>query len=314
MQQYSRIDAKTASKMQMTPEEAQAVIELWAVHQRFAEPGPGMTTVGDVAEGLTIPPSDVKAYLSQIRATQNRRIRPPRSKATDIRLSILAVIGFVAVVACVATLFRAERRYAPYVEDFPTYAPTVAIADPSSSGSFRSVEGMSRIVDRGYGTRTLIATRSTDPPKFVFGLDREVFVPNRPLITNDREVVLDALHRVAGGALADQSVVPIKPITVAELTKAFQSAPSDEVVPVGFASPEADFHPPLPDRGLLQWKSVQVGYGGKVTQANVPFARVSDPGLIREVEKEQKRILGQLADAAISISGRPDSPAPSATR
>lgn len=305
MNDYRMIDPKTASDLRMSPEEAQAVIEMWAIHQRLANQGREMPSVEDLSEGLTIPRGEVRSYLSQVRALQKRGMRKPRPKSADVRMAAIASVVFIVAMAGALSAYISSNRMRArsYV---PTWGRTVAVSGPGMAvpdSMPREVVGLNRSQLMSGSMFLAMARRSSDPPQFIFGIDRSLYFSSpRREIAADREDVLRALEQVVGGPLADRSAVPAQPVTPEEIAAAFASAPSNEMVPVAFEAAGAAVVSPLPDHGLLQWKSVQIAYGGKVSQASVPFARVSDPALLEEVKRAQARALSQLADAGLAIA------------
>lgn len=313
MHQHNLIDAKTASKMKMTPEEAQAVIEMWAVHQRLADPGRDMPSVQDLSEGLTIAPSEVRNYLNQVRAMRKRGVRTPRPKSADVRLAMMAAGGFLVVVACVASFVNFNKRRQYYPPPYASYAPAYEMTTTVAPAPSRGINGMSQTTVRSGSVSARLASMTAHTARAGFSIDRTIYLANGSQgATYSVDDFVNALQRVSGGAMADHSVLPSRRLTNSEIAQALQSAPSTDLIPVAFENSEAQIPPPGVGGNWIQWKSLQIGYGGKVTRANIPFARVSDPALVAQVEREQSRIIGELAEAGKRLQGSPTpgTPAP----
>lgn len=303
MQEFIPIDPQTASKLRMTPEEAQAVVEMWTFHQRMADPDATPYSIYVPPPGATIANSDVRSYLSQIRAMRKRRMREPRPKSADVRLAMMAVAGFVLVVFCATAFYSSQRRrdYPVYGYAPPYVTPVATASAPSAISTTRAVEGYSSFQHHGNRISEILAQQTTSPARFAFSLGRTIFVaaPHNTLNGQVRGLSQD-LKNTVGGPVAARSRVPNRPVTVGEAAAALRSAPSEAVVPVAFESGTPA--PNTPESALVEWQSIRLAFNGKVTEANIPFARVTDPGLMTEVEREQERVIARLVEIGKKFS------------
>lgn len=305
MQEFIPIDPQTASKLRITPEEAKAVVEMWTFHQRLSDPNASHYVSYAPPPGSTISNSDVRSYLNQIRAMRKRGLRAPRPKSADVRLAMFAVAGFALVVFSATAFFSSQRRnsYPAYDYYSPrSFAPTPVAAIESTSGVSRTIEGFSSFQNNGNRVSEMLAQQSMRPSRMVYSLGRTVFVA-APHMTLSRQIRSISYHlrQVVGGPVAARSRVPNRPVTIAEATAALRSTPTEAVVPVAFESGTPA--PSTPESALVEWQTIRLAFNGKVTEANVPFARVSDPGLMAEVEQEQEQIIAKLVAIGMKLTG-----------
>lgn len=302
MNAYGFIDPNLVSETQMTPDEAQAVIELWAERQRA---GSG-ATVADLAEGLAIPPREVREYLAQVRAATSTPFKPARSKRTDIRLAVfatcLAIVGVIGLASFFS--FRSRRiSYAPYGERrvFVEQARTpVATADVGTGTAVPTMSYSSSVPNSQWAR---YATAKPDRFGYRVG-ERAVSLPTGTDLEGSLAQLRDSLTKAIGGPLAANSIVSSDPLKPDEIVRAIRGGPED----VESLSPPAESYnpaPPLPrptGREVLEWRSVAVGYGGKSVEATFPYARVSDKGLREAVQKEHARLLSEMLDSVREIA------------
>ena len=98
----------------ITPEEVKEITRLWYAQDPMTASG---STIGDVAEGLTIPEAEVQRLLAEVRkprATQVRVQMPmvlPPKQAQMVRLSAMMAALFLSV--GLAFLLSSSPRHSP---------------------------------------------------------------------------------------------------------------------------------------------------------------------------------------------------------
>jgi hypothetical protein len=269
----------------LTQEEAQAVIGMWSLQQRLNSNGDHRPTVVDLAEGLSISPEAVQAYLDQVRATPPVLRKTGRSKKQDIRLAAIfvAMAAFLFIGAAIFASVRASRSRAPRP------ARTSLAAD-----------GMTELDYRYYLPESLPADYSSGPNRFAFSVGTKLFESYNPDGLKSAAQLEKAITDNLGGPLADNSSVVTSEIDEATIAQALKTAPAERVGPPG------TFRPDLVEQAssLVEWQTVQVAFGGKVVSAEIPFARVSEPKLLSAVREAQKRLIHRLAESGTSLSNR----------
>ncbi len=280
MEGYRLIGEETASKLRMTPEEAEAVAQLWAVQNRLTFPGSPLPNT--IPPGLVIPPEDVRAYLRELRGETKRRFRPARSLGADVRLAIIGAAVLVMAAVGLTMMFNSNRP-------FRVGRPTARAIHQTTVGN------MSRTEYRFPNFDYWLPVWSSAPVRYIFARGNYSFEPMGEPIPARLDNVRTALRSVIGGPLASNSSVPTRPLNEEAVRRAFESRPQRSD-PWGSSSGGFGMSP------LIQWETVYAAYGGQVVQAWVPYARVSDRALRLAVEKEQERVLAELAESALTLA------------
>jgi hypothetical protein len=287
MNDYRLLDEKTIRSNRMTPDEANAVVEMWAIRHRLREGEHGMPPIDPVAEGMTVPPKEAKTLLKQIRA-QRQKPRTARPIAADVRLAMAAMAAFVLVVASIAGLIGSSNRGSYYP---PSYYTSPAETWVTRDGFIALRNG------NDYRDQNLKA-QSLQPPRFVFGLDNTVYEKRgSSRVKATAEDLRTAIRQVIGGPLADSSSVSKAPITKEQIEAALHTQTGD---PYADPSSQTGLREPL-----VEWKALKIAYGGKVTEATLPFARYSDKELRTAVAEAQDKIVKELTDAGLVLAVPP---------
>jgi hypothetical protein len=293
MNQFGLIDDKTYRATRMTPQEAQAVIEMWTLQTRMNDEGAGMTSIDDVAEGLTISPEQVRQYLKQHRRAK-KTIRPPRNKSTDIKLALAAMATLVIVAATIAGVINNQRSQ-NWSQNYYS-APTGRILQNGVvANEFR------------FSLPHDWANRYTSYPlRHAIAIGATAFsIPPATLRTGTAQELRSAIRLCVGGALADGSVVNTKTVGKAEIDEALKADPANSPQFDGPGSGSYDYDRSMgraDGQGLIDWQTIQLAYGGKVVRGTMPYAKVSDPGLREAVLKAQNERIAKLADAGIDLA------------
>jgi len=293
MEGYRLIDERTLAKLRMTAEEADAVAEMWAVQNRLASPA-------SIAPGLVIPPNEVKQYLSQIRAGSARRFRPARSLGADVRLAAVGALVLIGAAIAFNAMYHSRRNEAAYYRGPLTYDTSSSpMAIPARTGYRESQTGnLMRTQYFGYGppgfsqvpTR-LMMRMSQEPVQFIIGRGDSLYRMVGFAPSNQLNALREGLAAVVGGPLSGSTTLPAQPLDRATIEAAMQPPPER-------------FSGRSGTRDLVQWETVQVAFGGKVTQARFPFAKVADRGLREAVRAAQSRLLGDLTEAAKDLQSQ----------
>lgn len=270
MEAYGAIDPQASQETRLTNEEAQAVIGLWSLQRRLNDDALSKPTVSDIAESLNIPSDEVRKYLEVARAAQKSGVRTPRSLKADLALAFAALAALALIAFCLTTAFVSSRRRSfvgpPYIATFGT---TSAAPAP-----FEATVPETALV--GY---------SNGPKKVVIGVGTDLVTPRYdyrrpPDMAQVRRYIFSAVN----GPLADNSLLKPGSVSRREIEYALSVGPS---VP----------------SDLLQWKKVQVAYGGKIIEAEFPFARFADKNLTDEVAAKQSRLIDKLAENVMALIG-----------
>lgn len=102
------IETRDANGIALTQQEAEAVIELWAKKQADTETLRSRLTVEDMAEAMSLPPSEVEQML---RAVRLQKVVPPESvpmkKVRPVNAFLIAIASAVWIVILVGACFAA---------------------------------------------------------------------------------------------------------------------------------------------------------------------------------------------------------------
>lgn len=281
------IDEATRAKLRMTPEEANAVVEMWAVQNRIAYDPTGLAS--PIPSGLVLPPQEVRLYLNEVRGLSNRKLRPARSIGADVRLAIIAASVLLIAALGFALAFGLRRSpsyaaYAPY-----RYGPLYSSGPPVQIGDLRRTRYLNSDIT------FWLTERSSLPVRFVFANDQYFFEPIGRTVGPNMEALKDALTTVVGGPLAENSQLSTGAISAAEISRALSQRPQ--------RNPANPLPPNLDAENLIEWKSVKVAYGGKIIESWMPYAKVSDKALRDAVLADQARTIGQLAEGGVTLAG-----------
>lgn len=85
----------------MSPQETEAVLELWAKRQRETEALRSRATVGDLAEAMSIPQAEVAALLNEIRRDPNRSEEMRQKRNRNRAWIAVGVVGSIIWLVCV---------------------------------------------------------------------------------------------------------------------------------------------------------------------------------------------------------------------
>lgn len=207
------VGAQEFQSISMSPEETEAVLELWARRQSETDALRARTSVNDLAEAIAASPSDIESMLKEVRATRHlppvtpnetkRRIRNRWLMAGAVAFW-LAFLAFGVVMAYKAGLKNGRNHSTPWVSapeapvDF-AIPPTPAIAGNGTA----AVE-----VAADAGTTTLgNAQVEKDIPKGVSATFREYQIDGEG---NGQELTEDSIK----AGLARMLNLMVKPVNV----------------------------------------------------------------------------------------------------
>ena len=263
MQAYGAIDPQASQETRLTNEEAQAVIGLWSLQKRLSEDALSRPSVSDIAESLNIPPDEVRKYLELARA-QNRQSRSPRSLKADLTLAFAALAVLAFIVFC-ATAFFVTRRQSYPVPAFATsnFAPVPAI--PGFSGEV---------------PRSALIGYSKNPKRLVIGVGSTMVTPRQSSEALNESFVRQSIQAAVGGPMADNSTLSSRSAERNQIVRELSSGPTDS--------------------DLLQWKKIQVAYGGKVVETYFPFLRIADKELRIAVQAKHEGLIDELAGSVMA--------------
>ncbi len=273
-------NAPSVTLTELTPQEAEAVLELWAKRQAEGELRTRLS-VQDLAEAMSLPISEVERMVDAVRRKQ---FTPPvdavpLKKAKPVNSFLIAVASFVWIgllVGASAWFYRAGQRVQRY--EVPMAEPMVAppppilgeaFAMPPSSGNLAKSlpEGLS-LEFKGY---TLLG-ESQQTTEW-----------------NIREAFRQVIAQVAAPAGATPNVV----YSDVAIINALQESDSERV------------------ENQIRFEAMTLKTGGRSMTKMIPVAMVNEPNLLRLVEEEQSNRLTILANWAANVK---IAPAPAQTR
>ena len=270
MEAYGAIDPQASQETRLTNEEAQAVIGLWSLQRRLNDDARSRPSVNDIAESLNIPPDEVRKYLELARATQKSGVRAPRSLKADLSLAFAALAVLALIVFCIVGAFVTTRRRAV---EAPAYVATF------ESGPAAPVVFVPAVPE------TALVGYSNGPKKVVIAVGSNLVTPRYDYSRQpDMSQVRKYLFSAVGGPLADNSLLSGGSVSTGQIENAFTTGPTT-------------------NSRLLQWKKVQVAYGGKVVEAQFPFAKIAEKNLRDAVAAKQSRLVDNLAENVMALVG-----------
>jgi len=269
MEAYGAIDPQTSQEARLTNEEAQAVIGLWSLQKRLSEDALSRPSVSDIAESLNISPDEVRKYLELARA-QSKQERTPRSLKTDLTLAFAALAVLAFIVFCATAFFVTRRQVYPV----PAYTTSNFTPVPS-------IPGFS-----GQVPRSALIGYSKNPNRLVIGVGSTMVTPrqssNSPL---NESFIRQSLRAAIGGPMADSSSFSNRSVAQFEIVAALRKGPTE-------------------NSELLQWKKIQVAYGGKVVEGHFPFSKLADKDMRIAIETKHARLIEELVESVMSQIGK----------
>jgi hypothetical protein len=272
-------DLRDAKGVAVTAEEAEAIFELWAKRQADTEALRSRLTVQDMAEAMSIPPSDVERMLISVRAGRAQpQIQGPATKVRPINsfLISMAAVAWIAILllACFIA-YRSgwrnrgyEQPPAPFLN---TPLPDVALPPQEVPSAIPFVTPETDLVDLG----RLFSTNLTI--EFDKASIEGQGVPGQqgPLRTDVLLQVVDAISPAPSVDIPTQ-------LTGAQLVKALRN---------GQAQPVED---------IIQFKELvlRTNNGGAPLKEMIPVALTQNAEIAQLVREEQLRRLKILANTA----------------
>lgn len=275
-----------AQTLDLSPQEAEAVLELWAKKQAEGELRSRLN-VQDLAEAMSLPVEEVEKMVDSVRQkASSPTVTPPIKKARPINSLLIAlavVVWFTILAGACYFAFEAGTDKGRQMSGMPAMAPPASMDAPALAyDTTPTPEG---------------AMIAADTP--VHGIPRSVTVEIKGY-----KVYGEQRQNASQGQILDS----LKQIL-------------NEVAPPSSAKPDVVFgdvatmnalqeNSPAKVDGQIQFEAMTVQGNGTGMTLMIPVAKVSDPDLIRLVEEEQTTRLKILANWVYNQRGNPPLPRP----
>ena len=274
------IEAKEQSKEELTQQEAEAVLELWAKRQAEGELRSRLN-IQDLAETMNLSAGEVERMVATVRSmnTTSSLDLPPRKKVRPINtfLITLAVVTWFGILAGVGLAAyqlgkdHARSRTVIYdaaaVSPPPMAFPTTTIATPS---------GESAIAAPSAAAGINIAEKLPEGMKVSFG--------GYQISGEGKATELDGIGQ-ALDAIVRQTAVPVEHYR--------HSSKPD----IAFINAFQTYDGSLVD-SVIRFEKLKVNFGEASTEVMYPIANTSSSRVRRLVMEEQRKRLADVSSKA----------------
>ncbi|MCC7228937.1 MAG: hypothetical protein IT203_00985 [Fimbriimonadaceae bacterium] len=278
-----------STDMIMSPKEAEAVFELWAKRQSEGEILRQRMSVQDMAEAMSIPPSEVEQMLSFVRSANMAPHEPTKiKKARPINsflITVVAVTWFVILIGSSFLFYYLGHRNGLRANLFARPGPVAEMAmappNPPYSSAGTAVT---------YSAQANLADQIPDGVSVEFNNYRVTGDNSGGFLSEDD--VMTALNSIIQKVASPSSVIATTKLTEVEIVEAIQNRNAEKL------------------SGLVRFQTITISQGKSTFQQPIPVAQVKDPRIVRLVGEEQTRLLRILANNALRFGRSMDAPQP----
>lgn len=257
----------------MSPQEAEAVIELWAKRQQDLETEQSMPKVQDLAEAISVPPQEVEGLLREVRLRMSQRSPRRLPARRRVFLFVLLAVSVCAFwIAAMAGFYNyayhngAEAvrwQVEPALMDATAPGPPMPIAVDVAPTEVPS--GLTATF-RKY---SLVGTGTRNMPREL--VESQLF-----------EALNGILHKMAQPLPVDQDISPSEGLS--NIIEALQADGGKNT-----------------ERYII-FEPFEVSAGDKKLTQMIPLALTSNSDIVRLVEAEQQRRIRVLANAGSNLT------------
>lgn len=279
----------SATTIDLSPQEAEAVLELWAKKQAEGELRSRLN-VQDLAEAMSLPVSEVEKMVDTVRQkASSPTVTPPIKKAKPINsllISIAMIVWFTILAGACYLAFEAGMDKGRQMVGMPAMAP------PAFNEIPMGVAVAADTVPMPHDTAI-----ATDTP--VHGIPRSVTVEIKGY-----KVFGEQRQNANQGQILEslrQILIEVAPPSSAKPDVVFGDVATMNALQENNAAKV---------NGQIQFEAMTVQGNGTGMTLMIPVAKVSNPDLIRLVEEEQTTRLKILANWVYNQRGNPPLPRP----
>lgn len=275
-----------ANTLDLSPQEAEAVLELWAKKQAEGELRSRLN-VQDLAEAMSLPVEEVEKMVDSVRQkASSPTVTPPIKKARPINSLLIAlavVVWFTILAGACYFAFEAGTDKGRQIAGIPAVAPPAFMDAPAMAYDTTPMpEGTMMAVDTPVHGIPRSVTVEMKGYK-VFGEQKQ---------NANQGQILDSLRQILNEVAPPSSAKPDVVFGDVATINALQE------------------NSPAKVDGQIQFEAMTVQGNGTGMTLMIPIAKVSNPDLVRLVEEEQTTRLKILANWVYNQRGNPPLPRP----
>lgn len=271
----------SATTIDLSPQEAEAVLELWAKKQAEGELRSRLN-VQDLAEAMSLPVEEVEKMVDSVRQkATSPTATPPTKRAKPINsllISLAVIVWFTILAGACYLAFEAGTDKGRQMAGFPAMAPPAITDFPAEIAVAADTSPM--------GTATAVETPVHQIPQSV-SLEFKGYKVYGEQRTNASEsAIFHALQQIVAEVAPGSSAKPDVVYGDVAVIDALQSHDASKI------------------NGQIQFETLTLKGNGTSLSQRIPIPKVDEASLVRLVLEEQRVRLKILANWAFNERGR----------